>query len=87
MPAAFTPNGDGLNDVFKPKLSCYTSAFHCRIFNRWGKKIFETSDINKGWDGTCTGTKILSGTYVYYIDYKTTQGIIKTTRGTIVLIL
>jgi len=86
VPAAFTPNGDGLNDVFKPKLNCYASAFHCRIFNRWGKQIFETSDINKGWNGTYAGNKIQQGAYVYNIDYKTTRGIIKTARGTVVLI-
>ena len=86
VPAAFTPNGDGLNEVFKPKLNCYASVFHCRIYDRWGRQIFETSDLNKGWDGTYTGNKIQQGTYVYYIDYKTVRGITKTARGTVVLI-
>jgi gliding motility-associated-like protein len=87
VPSAFTPNGDGLNDLFKPKFYCFVPQFHCRIFNRWGKKIFESSDINKGWDGTYSGERLPVGTYVYYIDYKTSSGITKTVKGTIVLIL
>ncbi len=52
VPNAFTPNNDGLNDVLKVAYSAGVGAeFNFRIFNRWGKLIFQTIDKNKGWDG------------------------------------
>ena len=52
VPNAFTPNKDGLNDVLKVAYSAGVGAeFNFRIFNRWGKLMFQTNDINKGWDG------------------------------------
>ena len=85
VPSAFTPNGDGLNDVFRAQLNCYVASFHCMIFNRWGKKVFETSNINNGWNGYSFDNKILAGTYVYYMEYKTSTGNIKTAKGIVVL--
>jgi gliding motility-associated-like protein len=85
VPSAFTPNGDGLNDVFKAQLNCFAASFHCMIFNRWGKKVFETSNIHDGWNGYSNGNIILVGTYVYYVEYKTNAGIIKTAKGVVVL--
>ncbi len=87
IPSAFTPNGDGLNDLFKPKFFCYITQFHFRIFNRWGRVIFESNDINKGWDGFYVGNKLPSGSYVYYIDYKTSTGTVKTAKGLVTIIL
>lgn len=52
VPNAFTPNNDGLNDVLKVEYSAGVGAeFNFRIFNRWGKLLFQSNDINKGWDG------------------------------------
>jgi len=56
MPNAFTPNGDGFNDIFKVKYPFYASQFDFTIYDRWRNKIFETNDITKGWDGTYEGT-------------------------------
>jgi gliding motility-associated-like protein len=86
IPNAFTPNSDGLNDIFKAKFFCSISEFDLQVFNRWGKKIFESHNSNKGWDGTYLGNKMLTGAYVYFINYKTTSHITKTAKGTIVLI-
>ncbi|MEP6844877.1 MAG: gliding motility-associated C-terminal domain-containing protein [Panacibacter sp.] len=86
IPNAFTPNNDGLNDLFRAKINCNFSEFHFNIFNRWGKKIFDSRDINKGWDGTYLGNKMPGGAYVYLIDYKTSSGNIKTAKGMVVLI-
>lgn len=86
IPNAFTPNGDGLNDVFRPKINCFLSKFHCRIYSRWGKIIFESNDINETWNGYLNGIKLPSGSYVYYIDYATSSGITKTAKGVVVLI-
>lgn len=50
VPNAFTPNGDGQNDEFKPIIT-NVSNYHMIIFDRWGKEVFSTRDLNKGWDG------------------------------------
>ena len=86
VPNAFTPNADGLNDLFKAKLSCDFSEFDLQIFNRWGEKIFESHNSNAGWDGTYLGNKMLPDVYVYFIHYKTASHATKTTRGTVTLI-
>ena len=86
VPSAFTPNGDGLNDLFKAKINCVSKEFHCKIFNRWGQTIFESSDINYGWNGTYSGILMPPGSYVYYIAYKTSSGILKTAKGIVTLI-
>ena len=67
MPGAFTPNGDGLNDVFRipPGVSIQLKEFS--IFDRWGNKIFTTSDVHKGWDGKYKGSAKGPGVYLYFI--------------------
>lgn len=64
MPNAFTPNGDGINDIYKPK-SGYKSIvkFDAYIFNRWGVKLYEWHDPSTGWDGTYHGTPVKDGVY------------------------
>lgn len=64
MPNAFTPNGDGINDIYKPK-SGYKSIikFDAYIFNRWGVKLFEWHDPSTGWDGTYHGSPVKDGVY------------------------
>lgn len=71
IPNTITPNGNGLNDVFYPYCSEITT-MHMQIYNRWGELIFETSDINTGWNGTYKGTTVQEDTYVYVIEYTTT---------------
>ncbi|HWY98175.1 MAG TPA: PKD domain-containing protein, partial [Bacteroidia bacterium] len=68
IPDAFTPNGDGLNDVFRVK-GDYVCGFQMYIFDRWGQQLYETKDINKGWDGTVIlGQNIVQeDTYIYLI--------------------
>lgn len=67
MPSAFTPNQDGLNDVFRipPGSSLDLESFE--IFDRFGKKIFSTTDISKGWDGKYHNQSLNTGTFVYII--------------------
>lgn len=64
MPNAFSPNGDGINDIYKPK-SGYKSIvkFDAYIFNRWGVKLFEWHDPSTGWDGTYKGKPVKDGVY------------------------
>ncbi len=71
LPNAFTPNGDGLNDSFRaiPRYD-YVNKYHLSIYNRWGQRIYETTDINKGWDGTYKGSPCMLGAYVYRLVYE-----------------
>jgi gliding motility-associated-like protein len=63
MPNAFTPNGDGVNDEFRIPANVTFQLDEFSVYNRWGKKIFSTADITKGWNGTNAD----NGTYVYFI--------------------
>jgi gliding motility-associated-like protein len=63
----FTPNGDGDNDKIYVKGWGIKDLIEYSIYNRWGEKIFTTSDINEGWDGTYKGKKQNMDTYAYYV--------------------
>lgn len=64
FPNAFTPNGDGVNDVFLPAFRSLKS-YELTIYNRWGRRIFTSSDPTSGWDGTENGKKAAAGTYFF----------------------
>lgn len=71
IPNAFTPNADGLNDVFRVVTSQEgIISFSMRIFNRWGEMIFESSDIHLGWNGMVKGQYAPVGSYVWEIVYQ-----------------
>lgn len=69
LPNAFIPDNDGLNDVFGPVAS-NLRYFELQVFNRWGEMIFETTDLNKGWDGTYKGIEVQPGVYTYTLIYR-----------------
>jgi gliding motility-associated-like protein len=70
MPNAFTPNGDGKNDYFLPEFDCADpKSLVIRIYDRWGEKVFETTDLNGQWDGTYKGAIQPSGVYMYYVEF------------------
>lgn len=71
MPDAFSPNKDGLNDVFRVKYSDFIKTFHLSIFNRWGKIVFETSDPKEGWDGTYKNSELDPGGYTWVVSLPT----------------
>ncbi len=68
IPNAFSPNADGLNDVFLAQGIDVTS-FDMKIFNRWGELFFESKDLFKGWDGTYQGQFVPNDIYVWVIEY------------------
>lgn len=70
IPNAFTPNKDGVNDVFRPKAQGI-AAFNMVIYNRWGEVVYITNDVSKGWDGYYKQQLQPSGGYVYRISYVT----------------
>ncbi|MBL0270488.1 MAG: gliding motility-associated C-terminal domain-containing protein [Chitinophagaceae bacterium] len=84
VPSAFTPNGDGKNDLFNALgiVSDYTM----EIFNRWGERVFRTNSLQSGWNGQYKGVLQPNGIFVYLIRYKTSHNILKQQTGTISLI-
>jgi len=86
VPNAFSPNGDGVNEVIRPICVGISRLSFFRLYNRWGQLVFSTTEMNKGWDGTLAGVPQASGTFVYVvqgIDY-TSRSISK--RGAVVLV-
>lgn len=67
MPSAFTPNGDGLNDLFRPARKGGCNFLSFMIYNSFGQKVFETSNLYTGWDGKVNGIKQNSGNYVWMV--------------------
>lgn len=72
MPTAFTPNGDGLNDLFKPVVqSVDDGVYSFQVYNRWGQLVFETNDPEAGWDGEQFGREADEGIYTYVVRFFT----------------
>jgi gliding motility-associated-like protein len=85
VPNAFTPNRDGVNDIFK----AYGSSIQeidLRVFNQWGQQLWETRDPEKGWDGTYSGHDQPVGVYIYVVRAVLYGGQVITKRGTVNLI-
>ena len=75
MPNAFSPNGDGINDVYRAK-SGYQSIveFKATVFNRWGQKLYEWTDPAGGWDGKYKGRDVAQGVYFVLVKAKGADG-------------
>jgi gliding motility-associated-like protein len=87
MPNVFTPNGDDLNETFKPVLNKGLDYLIMSIYNRWGEKIYETSDAQKGWDGIYRGKDVPDGTYFWLLEYENPKNNqMKYLNGTVTLI-
>lgn len=86
LPTAFTPNGDGINDVIYVKGWGIKKLLEFRIFNRWGNEVFFTDDINQGWDGTFKGKVQNIDSYAYIVTVEMWDGRIVTKKGAINLL-
>ena len=86
LPSAFTPNRDGLNDVFRVKYAFPVKDFNMVIYNRWGEKIFESHNMSQGWNGTYKGILASMDTYVWFISLIDENGRKETKYGSITLI-
>jgi gliding motility-associated-like protein len=88
IPNAFTPNGDGLNDIFRifgtPPENIVKYNF--QIYDRWGQRIFSTTNIEEGWDGLFKGQVCPAGVYVWEIFYEDSKKTRVTNHGTVMLI-
>ncbi|MBS1772271.1 MAG: gliding motility-associated C-terminal domain-containing protein [Bacteroidetes bacterium] len=84
VPNAFAPGSD--NGVFKILRRGDATLKTFSVFNRWGQKVFETTDINKGWDGTFKGDAQPMGVYVYMVEAVTTTGRVFSKQGNVTLV-
>ena len=82
IPNAFSPNNDQINDklMVKAKETVGIVEFRAIIYNRWGQKLYEWTDINDGWDGTFNGHPVKQGTYFVLVKAKGSDGQTHTIR-------
>ena len=96
VPNAFSPNGDGVNDLFRPFIGPGVANVNfMRVFDRWGELVFSTDDLpvflptdldDSGWDGTLNGQLMNPGVYVYIIEVEFVDGIVLLFRGDVTLL-
>ncbi len=86
IPNIFSPNGDETNDVFRPFFATDVEALEVKVYNRWGRLVFESDDTaNTGWDGKVDSKDAPSDVYIYSIKY-TLQGAAKSETGEVTLV-
>jgi gliding motility-associated-like protein len=87
IPTAFSPNGDGLNDIFLPEFSCdLIKGYFLEVYNRWGERVYRNERPSKGWDGTWNGRALDAGTYYYRLQYENLRAEVIQAKGDLVLI-
>lgn len=88
VPNGFSPNSDGNNDEFRVYGKCILLD-RVQVFNRWGEKVWDTPDMEKGWDGYYKGQLQVPGVYVYVVTYFSTaktEAVVQTLKGSLTLI-
>lgn len=86
VPNAFTPNGDGLNDIIRPTPVGIHKLDYFRIYNRFGELVFETANIGEGWNGIYKGKPQPIGNYVWYLKGTDRLGNLRSMKGNVILI-
>lgn len=86
IPNAFTPNGDGRNDVIRPIIVCNFYFLEFAVYNRWGQQVFYDVVNNTPWNGTFNGQPCEQGVYYYYVKGKDASGKLIVLKGDIALI-
>jgi gliding motility-associated-like protein len=86
IPSAFSPNGDGKNDLFRPLLFGRVKQYSFTIYNRWGAVVFQTSEVGKGWTGKAAGTPQETSVFVWTCTYQFEGGEVKTEKGTVTVL-
>lgn len=85
LPNAFSPNGDGENDVLRVLGSQYVQSVELRIYNRWGQQVFYTNQKEQGWDGTFKGQPAPLGVYAYTLVATLANGEVIHKKGNVTL--
>ncbi|WP_431210155.1 kelch repeat-containing protein [Puia sp. P3] len=86
MPSAFTPNGDGHNDILRPKLAGRVERMKFSVYDRWGVKVFETVAQGQGWDGRLGSGETAAGVFVWVCEYQFAGQQVRVERGTVVAV-
>ncbi|MGN6569267.1 MAG: PKD domain-containing protein [Flavipsychrobacter sp.] len=86
IPSAFSPNGDGKNDDFRPLSVGYRKVNYFRVFNRWGQQVFRSNDFSRGWDGTFDGKRADIGTYFWVLSLQDRYGKEVNLKGDVTLL-
>ena len=86
VPNAFTPNGDGINDEFRIKITGWFRLNNLRIFNRYGQMIFETRDLSREWKGYFNSNPVAVGTYYWTLEGIDIHGSILRKSGSVTVI-
>jgi gliding motility-associated-like protein len=85
LPTVFSPNGDGINDVFYARGNCIEKMTFF-IYDRWGERVYESTDPHEGWDGNFRGQAMGAGVFTYYIKLTLFNGNDIRHQGTITLV-
>ncbi len=85
FPNAFSPDGDGINDIFNFE-SRFIVGVRMKIYNRWGELVYQTTNIDQGWDGTVNGKSSPIGTYIHHTELTDDMGVTFVKTGEIVLL-
>jgi gliding motility-associated-like protein len=85
VPNSFTPNKDGKNDEFRIRAADGNRLIAFHVYNRWGQVVYTGSSFGKGWDGTFRSVPQPEGTYVYFLQMKSSGGRLITKKGTVTL--
>ena len=86
LPTGFSPNGDGLNDIFRPLAIGYKTLKFFRIYDRWGEEVYYSTTLNDGWDGTYNRHRAALGTYYWQIGYIDRYGKDGNMKGCVTLV-
>ncbi|MFM7645291.1 MAG: PKD domain-containing protein [Sphingomonadales bacterium] len=86
VPKGFSPNGDGKNDVLIPRVVGIKALRYFKIYNRWGQLVFQTDELNTGWDGICRGAKQPAESYVWLAEGIDINDQVLKRTGTFILI-
>ncbi|WP_165958152.1 T9SS type B sorting domain-containing protein [Segetibacter sp. 3557_3] len=86
IPTAFTPNNDGLNDIFQVIHPQRLKVFTMKIFSRWGQVVFAGTNANIGWDGKYKGVEMPTGNYIWQMSFTDLDGHIENLHGSLMLI-
>jgi gliding motility-associated-like protein len=86
MPTAFSPNNDGRNELCRPRLFGRIVKYHFILYNRWGQKVFDSTDPTRAWDGRINGRPAETGTYVWSCLYQLENRGGELKKGTVLLV-
>ncbi|MBK6620534.1 MAG: gliding motility-associated C-terminal domain-containing protein [Saprospirales bacterium] len=87
LPNAFTPDGDGANDTFRPLFNGEVfQDFQLLIFDRWGEKVYQSKDPGTGWNGQLDGKPMPSDVFAFFMEYTLMDGTEGTEKGEITLL-